>query len=116
MLKNALCIRNAVTSCSLSAVKDSCRPVKGSPQTFRILTKTLLVMKLTILFMIAGLLHAQAGTFSQTITFSGKNVAITKVFKAIETQTGYTVFANKQLLKDIKPISLSVKDMPLNDF
>ena len=116
MLKNALCIRNAVTSCSLSAAKAPCRPVKGSPQTFRVLTKTLLVMKLTILFIIAGLLHAQAGSFSQTITFSGKNVAITKVFKAIETQTGYTVFANKQLLKDIGPLSLSVKDMPLNDF
>lgn len=99
MQKTALCDRNAVLY-----------------WRFRLLTKTLLVMKLTILFMIAGLLHAQAKSFSQTVTFSGKNVAITKIFKTIESQTGYTVFANKQLLKDAKPVSVSVKDMPLNDF
>jgi len=116
MLKTALCNQNAVISCPHSAAKIHCRQVKESPQTFRLLTKTLIVMKLTVLFIIAGLLHAQAGTFSQTITFSGKNVAITKVFKAIETQTGYSVFANKELLKDISPLSVSVKDMPLNDF
>ncbi|HYE54556.1 MAG TPA: SusC/RagA family TonB-linked outer membrane protein [Chitinophagaceae bacterium] len=73
-------------------------------------------MKLTLLFMIAGLLNAQAKSFSQTVTFSGKNVAITKVFQEIESQTGYTVFANKDLLKAVRPVSVSVKNMPLNDF
>src|SRR5688500_11769698 len=81
-----------------------------------VLTKPLLVMKLTILFLIAGLLNVQAKSYSQTVTFSGKNVAITKVFNAIEAQTGYTVFANKELLRKIRPVTLAVKDMPLNDF
>ncbi|MFI5133283.1 MAG: SusC/RagA family TonB-linked outer membrane protein [Chitinophagales bacterium] len=73
-------------------------------------------MKLTIFFLALGLLNAHAEGFSQTVTFSEKNVAIVKVFNAIEEQTGYSVFANKGLLKGVKPVSLSVKDMPLKDF
>jgi hypothetical protein len=52
-------------------------------------TKTLLVMKLTILFLTVALLHVQANGLSQTITFSGKDVAIKSVFTAVEKQTGY---------------------------
>lgn len=81
-----------------------------------LLTKTLLVMKLTLLFLIAGLLNAHAKSYAQHVTFSGKNVAITKVFNAIEAQTGYTVFANKELLRQVKPVTLAVKNMPLKDF
>ncbi len=79
-------------------------------------TKTLLVMKLTIALLIVGLLNANAKSFSQTVTFSGRNVPLKKIFSAIEKSTGYTVFANKNLLQDIKPVSVSVKDMPLKDF
>jgi TonB-linked SusC/RagA family outer membrane protein len=123
MLKTALCDRNAVLYCFPSATLISRRPVKEMLQQFRFLTKTclparqaLLVMKLTILFILAGLLNAQARSFSQTMTFNGKNVSITKVFKAIESQTGYTVFANKELLKEVKPVSIAVRNMPLSDF
>jgi TonB-linked SusC/RagA family outer membrane protein len=73
-------------------------------------------MKLTILFLALGLFNARANGFSQTVTFTGKNVKLTKVFDAVETQTGYSIFANKELLKEVKPVSLSVKDMPLKDF
>ncbi|MEI9959543.1 MAG: carboxypeptidase-like regulatory domain-containing protein [Ferruginibacter sp.] len=73
-------------------------------------------MKLTIFFMMLGLLSANAKSGAQTVTFSGKNVPLATVFDAVEKQTGYTVFANKGLLKDIKPVSLTVKAMPLKDF
>ncbi len=116
MQKTALCGRNAVYLCFPFAALSIGRPLNKTPRQFRLVTKTLLVMKLTLLFIIAGLLNAQAKSFSQTVTFSGKNVAITKVFKVIEDQTGYTVFANKDLLKGIKPVTLTVKNMPLNDF
>ena len=104
----ALCDRNTVVS--------NLHRVKKSPQQFRFITKTLLVMKLTLIFLIAGLLTAHAESYAQTVTFKGRNVAITKVFQEIEKQTGYTVFANKDLLKTVKPVSLSVENMPLNDF
>ncbi|MGC4103889.1 SusC/RagA family TonB-linked outer membrane protein [Ferruginibacter sp.] len=73
-------------------------------------------MKLIIFFMLCALLNANAKTAAQTVTFSGRNVTLTKVFDAVEKQTGFTFFANKSLLKDIKPVSLSVKDMPLATF
>lgn len=116
MQKTALCDRNAVVSYLHSAAVFFRRPVKKSPRRFRLITKTLLVMKLTLIFLVAGLLQVQAKSYSQTVTFSGRNVAITKVFQEIEKQTGYTVFANKELLKGVKPVSLSVQNMPLNDF
>ena len=91
-----------------------------SRSTIRVLPvlsfKTLLTMKLMLLFLLTGLFSAQAEGLSQTITYSGRNVAITKVFAAIESQTGYSVFANKELLRDSKPVTLTVKEMPLQQF
>ena len=78
--------------------------------------KTLLTMKLTLIFLLTGLLTAQAKGFSQTISYAGKEVSITHVFGAIEKQTGYTVFANKALLRNSKPVTLNVKEMPLQQF
>ncbi len=82
----------------------------------RFLTKTIFVMKLTIFLIIVGLFDAHANGFSQTVTFSGKNVPITKVFAVIERQTGYTIFANKDLLRSVRPLSVAASDMPLKDF
>jgi TonB-linked SusC/RagA family outer membrane protein len=73
-------------------------------------------MKLTVLFLALGLLSAHGRGLSQTISFSGKKVSLTKVFDAVEQQTGYNFFANKDLLKGAKPVTLSVKDMPLPEF
>lgn len=89
---------------------------KKPPQQLRLLTKTLLVMKLTFILLVVGLLRSQAEGYAQTVTFSGKNVGIEKVFRAIEDQTGYAVFANKDLLKNVRRVSVSARDMPLTDF
>ncbi len=112
MQKTAFCNRSIV---AIQVMK---------PRSLRLLTKTcpaglrgtLLIMKLTIFFIVLGLLTARAEGLSQTITFSGNNVTITKVFNAVEKQTGFTIFANKGLLKGVSPVTLSVKDMPLTDF
>lgn len=114
MQKTALCDRKAVAVPFM--VVPPGQPLKKPPQSLRFLTKTLLIMKLTILFLVLGLFNAHAETYAQTITFSGKNVQLTRVFDAVESQTGYTIFANKGLLKGIRPVSLSVKDMPLQSF
>ncbi|HRQ50383.1 MAG TPA: TonB-dependent receptor plug domain-containing protein, partial [Agriterribacter sp.] len=80
------------------------------------LTKTLLVMKLTILFLTAACLNVYASGVSQTVTLSGKNVELKKVFTAIKKQTGYVVFYNRSDLNGTTPVSLSTHDMPLRDF
>ena len=91
----------AAARCSMMAWRQV---AAGRRHTFRALTKTLLIMKLTVVCLLMGLLTAHAESFSQTITFSGKNVAFTKVFDVIEKQTGYNLFANKGLLKVTKPV------------
>lgn len=78
--------------------------------------KTLLVMKLTIVFLTAAFLNVYAGGHSQTITLSGKNVELKKVFTAIKKQTGYVVFYNRSDLNGTSPVTLSVHDMPLSNF
>ena len=80
------------------------------------LTKTLLVMKLTILFLTASFLNVCANGVSQTITLSGKNVELKKVFAAIKMETGYVVFYNHSDLNGTTPVTLSVYDTPLRDF
>jgi TonB-linked SusC/RagA family outer membrane protein len=114
MPKTAICNRNAVVFQSM--VDPFNQPAKMKLLLLRFSTKTLLIMKLIIFFMLLGLFSANAKSNAQTVTFSGKNVTLIKVFDAVEKQTGYTFFANKGLLKNIKPVSLSVKDMPLKTF
>ncbi|RZS71033.1 TonB-linked SusC/RagA family outer membrane protein [Pseudobacter ginsenosidimutans] len=82
----------------------------------RTITKTLLVMKLTILLMTVALLtvHAETGR-AQSVTLSGKEIPLKQVFAVIKKQTGYVTLHNKELLAKAKDVSLSVKNMPLQD-
>lgn len=52
----------------------------------------LLVMKLTILFLLACSLQLSAKVHSQTITYHAGNTTLKAVFAAIKAQTGYVVF------------------------
>ena len=85
------------------------------PYLSRALAKTLLTMKLTVLLTIA-FVQLQAAGLTQPVTFSGRNMPMKKVFSAIEKQTGYVVFGNKEVLSITRPVSLTVYNMPLDDF
>lgn len=74
------------------------------------------IMKLTSIFILAISLHVAATTHSQTITLSGKNLTLDKVFTAIEKQTGYVVFYNLEDLSQAKAVSFKVKDLALQAF
>lgn len=74
------------------------------------------VMKLTALILLVSCLHVTASGLAQNVTFSGSNVSLKKVFSVIKEQTGFFVFVNAELLKDTKPVTLSVKNLPLNQF
>jgi TonB-linked SusC/RagA family outer membrane protein len=76
----------------------------------------LFIMKLTMLLLMIALCNIHATVVSQSITFSGKEVPLKKVFSAIEKQTGYVVFYNKEQLANTRPVSLSVQDMQLAAF
>lgn len=72
-------------------------------------------MKLTFIFLTAAFLQVSANGHSQTVTFSGKNVSLLKVFAAIKSQTGYVFFYDADLIEESKPVTLDVKNMPLEN-
>lgn len=73
----------------------------------------LLAMKLTCILLTVALLRVSATGNAQTVTFSGKEVPLLKVFETIKTQTGYVFFYDASLLEQSKPVSISVKNKPL---
>ena len=73
-------------------------------------------MRVTTFFLIAFCLHVSAKTISQTVTFSGKDVSLEKVFSEIEKQTGYFVVWKQNLVRQAKPVTITAKDLPLRSF
>ncbi|MGX5820721.1 TonB-dependent receptor [Chitinophaga lutea] len=73
-------------------------------------------MKLTLLLLLAGILQVQAAASAQTVTLSGKDLSFREVFASLEKQTGFVVFYNVALLKNTRPVTVTVKNMPLQDF
>lgn len=70
-------------------------------------------MKLIAILLTAAFLNAHAAGNAQRVTLPGKSLGFKEVFAAIEQQTGYVVFGNKELFAVKKRISLPVQDMPL---
>lgn len=79
-----------------------------------VVTKMLIVMKLSIFLLLAAL-QVNASGFSQTVTLSMKKVSVENFFKQIKTQTGYDAFYEDALVNEIKPVDLNVSGMALND-
>ncbi len=70
-------------------------------------------MKLTLIIMTTLLMHASASSFSQKLTYSGKNVTIERVFKEIEKQTNYRVLYATNTINDATKINVNFKNAPL---
>lgn len=85
------------------------------PVWYRTLTKTLLVMKLTILLLTVAFLNVHAKTVGQSVTISGKELTLKQIFTDIKKQTGYVAFGNAELLRSGHKISLSVYKVSLRE-
>jgi TonB-linked SusC/RagA family outer membrane protein len=92
---------------SISARGLHCTIPKRSP------LQLLRVMKLTVIIIVVVCVHVSAHSYSQTISFSGKNVPLQSIFASIEKQTGLSFFFNYALIKDTKPVTLEVRDAPM---
>jgi TonB-dependent starch-binding outer membrane protein SusC len=84
--------------------------VQGKPVCLP--SKTLLVMKLTIFLFLIGTLNVVAKGYTQ-ITLQLKNASPEQVFEQIETQTNYSFLFNYKALKEVKKITVSVKNVSL---
>lgn len=79
--------------------------------------KNLLVMKLTALFLTVCCFHLSAEeVLSQKVSFSGRNVSIEQVFAHVERQTGYSFLYLQETVSDVKPVTITVKDVSLTEF
>lgn len=85
-------------------------PVVGQGYAGATRKKILLVMKLTVVLMIAALLEVQATGYAQKMTLSAKQITLKDVFRQIRKQTGYNVLWNVDILKDAQPVTLQVSD------
>jgi TonB-dependent starch-binding outer membrane protein SusC len=70
----------------------------------------LLTMKLTGILLLATCLHLSATGLSQKVTFSGRNVTIQQIFKAIIKQTGVSIIYKEKDFKNFKPLNINVKE------
>ncbi|WP_300601719.1 SusC/RagA family TonB-linked outer membrane protein [Niabella sp.] len=72
-------------------------------------------MKLTVFLLFIACMEVGASGYSQTVTFSGQEQNLRKLFTAIEQQTGYTVLYKKQVIDRAGPVTLDVRNMPLTE-
>jgi TonB-dependent SusC/RagA subfamily outer membrane receptor len=82
----------------------------------RLVTKIILVVKLTLIFLIAALCAAANESRSQSITFSAKNVSVEKVISIVEQQANFVFIYDSEILRHAGKITVTATDMPLLDF
>lgn len=78
-------------------------------------TKTALVMQLTSVILLAACLQVSAFAHAQTVSISGNNLSLPKVFREIRQQTGYNFIYTNEELQKTNPVTLHVKDAPLGE-
>lgn len=80
-----------------------------------LLLKTLLIMKWTAWLLLSTALHVAAAGKAQTVTLSGKNMSLEKIFKTVRQQTGYDFWYESALLKKAGPKDADLKNVPLTE-
>jgi TonB-linked SusC/RagA family outer membrane protein len=71
------------------------------------------VMKLTFVLLTAAFLQVSATGKTQVVTYSGKDASLLEVFSSIKKQTGYVFFYDANLIEQAKPVTVSIKKVPL---
>jgi TonB-linked SusC/RagA family outer membrane protein len=79
----------------------------------RYIYKILLIMRLTTIILIATMMQVSASGFGQTITLNTKNAPLNSIIKQITTQSGYDFFYNRELIKKSKPITIDIRNAPI---
>lgn len=72
-------------------------------------------MNLIAVFLLVGCLHLSAASYSQTITLQEKSYSLEAIFNAIQKQTDYSVIYNVRFVETADPITVSAKQMPLEE-
>lgn len=73
-------------------------------------------MRMLTIFLFVVTLSVSANSFSQQVTLTAKGLPLKALITAVEDQTGFVFFYNKQLLNNTRPVDIAAQNMPLNDF
>ncbi|HET7118880.1 MAG TPA: carboxypeptidase-like regulatory domain-containing protein, partial [Hanamia sp.] len=76
-------------------------------------TKTWMIMKLTIAFLLFFTFQINAKPHAQRITIVKNNIHLSEVFRTIEQQTGFHFFYDKDMILKTAPIDVALKDATL---
>src|ERR1700712_3455349 len=72
------------------------------------LFKILLAMKLTAIFIIAGLLNVSAKTYSQNITIHQNHTSLNKILKLIKKQSGYNYLYEEDVVSKGPKVDMDI--------
>lgn len=81
----------------------------------RVLTKTIRIMKLTTVFIIAACLQVNAKGYSQKVTLNQTNIPLQKVFEEIRKQTGYQFFYADEVVATAKNVTVNIRKASIEE-
>ncbi len=85
-------------------------------EQLRLWAPMLRFMKLLSLLLFIVCMTVAAQPKAQTVSLSLNNASLLEVFSAVKKQTGFEVAGNLSILKKTHPVTVSVKNMPLEEF
>jgi len=81
-----------------------------------LLTKTFMVMKLTIVLLFLACLQGFAKDgYTQTVTLSARNASLEKVFREIRKQTDYLFLYTKEVVQNAKKVDVIAKNASVEE-
>ena len=72
-------------------------------------------MKLISFFLLAVCIQASASVSAQKITLTERKASLQKVLREIRRQSDFDFIVNARFFKDAQPLSISVKEMPIEE-
>ncbi|WP_229738876.1 SusC/RagA family TonB-linked outer membrane protein [Parapedobacter pyrenivorans] len=74
-----------------------------------------LAMKLTLFFVLWFSLYASAEALSQEVSLRVKNASLEEVLREIRSKTGFTFIYDAQYLREAAPITLNLRETPVDE-
>ncbi|MGV3764610.1 MAG: SusC/RagA family TonB-linked outer membrane protein [Chitinophagaceae bacterium] len=88
---------------------------KNKEESTALLTKTWMIMKLSIILLLVGSMHVCASGLAQNVSMEGKNTTLEKVFAQFRKQTGLNFFYTSDDVDRIGKIDVALNNVPLRD-
>ncbi|TWF37338.1 TonB-linked SusC/RagA family outer membrane protein [Chitinophaga polysaccharea] len=90
-------------------------PSKGADGKQMLFKKLQLTMKLTAVIMLAITLQISAKSVAQQVNIHASGITLPKVFSLLKQQTGYSFLCDQQLLQNVGPLKLQLRNVSLKE-